>query len=173
MIVDSAHYTYFQACIGRWRCPVDMQITDVSALRRAMGLFNMLGLWLMSVWPPWLGRFYLETTVDMPHSAEVLHTTVVRWLGLPLLSTKERLVLHENGVNFSLSGEGHSLMAPWYRDLMEGQGSIDPSATKGSYRLIWMGSPLIQSTVRDGDQVTLILEGAGFRSLQTLKRIRS
>jgi hypothetical protein len=82
-------------------------------------------------------------------------------------------VLHENGVDFSLSGEGRSLMTPWHRDVIEGQGSMDPTATKGSYTVNWMGSPLAQSTVRDGDQVTLTQEGAGFRGVQRLQRIHS
>jgi hypothetical protein len=150
---------YYEACRGRWRAPVSIVVTDAGALRRSgMSLWSRLGVRLLAAWPAWLGRIQLDTTVSPDEGSEVVHTTVLRWLGLPLQKTVEIFTLDADGHRFTVRGS------------MSGAGSVDPSATRADYTLSWLGVQIRQQAAREGDRVTVRQEGPGFLARQELLR---
>lgn len=155
---DAPSHAYYRGCEGAWRAELDLTIADPAALRDSgMGLLDRLSLRLMAAWPRWLGRCWLHTTVACD-GAEVLHTTVVRWLGVPLQRSVETIALAEDGSRFEVSGG------------MVGQGSVDASGTRASYALTWLGAEITQTTVREDDRVTVTQAGPGFTGVQRLTR---
>lgn len=159
MTIASPAYVYYEGCRGRWRAPIAITITDAGALQRSgMSLLGRLGLRLLASWPPWLGRIYLDTTVALDGGGEVVHTTVVRWLGLPLQKSVESFTLDPDGCRVTVRG------------VMTGSGSVDPTATRAEYALTWLGVEIRQRTAREDDRVTVHQEGPGFRGHQELLR---
>lgn len=152
-------HTYYEACTGRWRAPIAFTLTDTRALGRSgMSLVDRLSIRLLAVWPAWLGRVHLDTTVAFRGPGEVVHTTVVRWLRVPLQKSVETFSLDPDGRRFTVRGS------------MTGSGVVDPTATRAEYTLFWLGVELRQRTVREGDRVTVEQEGPGFRAHQELQR---
>lgn len=157
MTPDGPARTYYEACRGRWRAPIALTVTDLGALQASgMSRLDQLSVRLLSSWPSWLGGVYLDTTVTV--SDEVVHTTVIRWLGLPVQKSVETFTLDPDGRRFLVRGG------------MTGSGAIDATATRGEYTLSWLGVEIRQRTVRDGDRVTVHQEGPGFRGVQELFR---
>jgi len=150
---------YYEACRGRWRAPIAITLTDAGALRRSgMSLLDRARVRLLSLWPAWLGRIHLDTTVSLRGGGEVVHTTVVRWLALPLQKSVEIFTLDPDGCRFTVGGS------------MTGYGSVDPTATRADYTLTWLGVEIRQWTTRANDRVTVHQEGPGFRAQQELVR---
>ena len=149
---------YFEACRGRWRTPVAITVTDVAALQRSgMSWFDRLQVRLLARWPRWLGRVFMDTSVAIDGS-DVVHTTVIRWLVLPLMKSVEIFALDRDGSRFTVSGS------------MTGQGSVDPTATHAEYTLRWLGVEITQHTTREANLVTVHQQGPGFQGLQELQR---
>ncbi|MBX3273891.1 MAG: hypothetical protein KF729_26740 [Sandaracinaceae bacterium] len=154
-----ASVTYYRACVGAWRAPLAMRVTDPAALRDAgMRWLDRVSLRLLAAWPRWLGRPVVETTVAFEAPREVLHTTTARWLGLRLDRSVERFTLDPDGRRFTVHGG------------MTGHGTIDELATRGEYHLRWRGVELVQRTMRDGDLVSVRQEGPGFTGALELVR---
>lgn len=151
-------HAYFTACTGLWRAPLALDVLDRAALRRSgMGLLDRLSLLLLASWPRWVPRPTLDTSVQV--SGDVVeHTTTARWLGIPLQRSVEHFTLAADGARFTVRGG------------MTGSGEIDASATRGSYRLRWLGVEITQHTERAADRVTVVQEGPGFRGVQVLVR---
>ena len=126
-----------------------------------MRLADRVSLRLMAAWPPFLGRFQLCTAVAYDAGGEVLHTTVVRWLGIPLQRSVETIVLEPDGRRFTVRGG------------MTGTGTMDETGTSATYVLSWLGVQVLQSTERERDVVTVRQKGPGFSGAQTLVRQRA
>ncbi len=157
--VDRPSVSYYRACVGSWRCPVRVTVTDARALAGSgMGLVDRLSVRVMGAWPGWLARPVMATTVRFEGPLEVVHTTTIRWLGIPMQRSVETFSLDSDGRRFVVGGD------------MTGHGTIDATATRGEYHLRWRGADLVQRTVRDGDTVTVRQEGPGFEGLQALVR---
>ncbi len=169
---SAPNHTYYQACHGSWRARVFLRICDGKALRSALGWMDAWSVYMMAYWPGWLGRFYLHTTVAYDPAGTVLHTTTIRWLGIPLLRSVETLCLHDDGTAFDLQGMSKSTFAPWRRLAMTGTGHVDPTATQATYQCTWLGTTLHQTTHRAGDVVTLQQKAPGLEAVQTLHRQR-
>lgn len=152
---------YYRACVGSWRSPLHVTVTDPRALARSgMGLFDRLSVRALGVWPRWLARPVLATTVRFEGPLAVVHTTVVRWLGIPLLRSVETFSLDPGGRTFEVGGD------------LAGHGSIDETGTRGEYHLRWLGADLVQRTSREGGTVTVRQQGPGFEAWQALARDR-
>lgn len=154
--------TYYEACEGVWHSGVSFAVTDGEALARSgMSWSDRALLHLLSRWPSWLGSLTMDTAVELdPDPRVVRHRTVVRWLGLPLKRSVETFTLDPDGRRLTVSGG------------MTGEAEVDPTGTRASYTLRWLGVTIRQQTTRGTDQVTLHQEGPGFRASQVLARRR-
>jgi hypothetical protein len=150
---------YYRACQGRWRASYQLTITDLEAFERSgLGWLDRWSLRLLARWPRWLGWVYMDTSVDCHEHGRVMHTTVVRWLGLPLMRSVEIFTLADDGASFTVSGG------------MTGTGRVDATTTRADYELRWRGAPIVQYTERTAERVTVHQQGPGFRGLQVLVR---
>ena len=50
---------------------------------------------------------------------------------------------------------------------MEGSGTVLPDALSARYSLSWLGTQMEQTTVRDGDRVTLTQKAEGFEGCRS------
>ena len=165
------NHAYYRACHGAWRSPLSLSIDDAAALAGSgMRWADRLSLVLIAKWPRWLGRFVMDTTVEYDESGTVGHTTAVRWLGIPLMRSVERIVLHEDGRTFAMEGEQRMGPLGWMRRPLSGGGSIDDTGDHAEYAFQWLGITLRQTTVREPDRVTVTQRGPGFSGVQTLQR---
>jgi hypothetical protein len=162
-------HVYYRACAGAWRAPISLVITDPAALAAStMAWADRVSLRLMAAWPRWLGTFWMETTVAYDPAGVVAHTTVVRWLGLPLMVSAETITLAPDGQRFTLTGAqrvGCMLGRP-----VTGEGSVGPDGATARYVLQWLGVTVEQTTVREANRVTLTQVGPGFSGVQGLVR---
>ena len=151
--------TYYRACCGTWRSPISIEIDDPLALARSgMSWGDRWSLRLLAAWPALFGRLYLDTSVAFRAAHEVVHTTTVRWLGLPLQHSEEVFTLSPDGTTLTVRGG------------MTGEGRIDADAVHGTYHLRWLGAEIQQRTTREVDRVTVEQRGPGFRGVQVLQR---
>lgn len=149
---------YYTACVGQWRTPVAITITDATALATSgASWLDRVSLHVLARWPTWLGRVQMDTKVTVAGEV-VTHSTDIRWLGVKLKRSVEHYALAPDGRRLTISGG------------MTGDGEIDETATRASYRLRWLGLDVVQDTVRDGDTVTVDQRGPGFRGVQVLRR---
>lgn len=157
-VAGPAH-RYYAACEGRWRAPLSVTITDAAALERSgMSLLDRWSLQILSRWPSWLGSVWFDTSVERTASGEVLHTTIVRWLGVPLQASEETFTIAEDGAHFSIRGG------------LTGAGVVADDATRADYTLAWRGITITQFTYREPDRVTVHQTGPGFSMVQRLVR---
>jgi len=162
---------YYRACAGRWACRLGGDVRDFSALRGAVGLINALSLVTLSRWPPFLGTPVLKTSVAFEDSGDVVHTTAVTWLGVPLVRSREVITLDQDGTRLRMSGQSRFLVAPWRVECVEGVGEIDASTTRATYQLQLMGTQMLQTTERSDDAVTLTQTMPGYAAVQPLERV--
>lgn len=159
MTTPSPALAYYQACVGRWRAEVDFTLTDTATLRRSgMSPWDRLNLRLLAIWPRALGSVHLDTVVEVRSPQEVVHTTLVRWLGLTLRRSVETYALDPDGRRLVVGGD------------MTGSGSVDDTATHATYTFRWLGVEIHQQTTREGDRVTVDQRGPGFKGRQVLVR---
>jgi hypothetical protein len=153
-------HRYYTACIGTWRAPIDITLTDATALRCAgMSLPDRLAIRLLAAWPRWIGPVTLDTSVAFLSPNEVEHRTLIRWRGLTLRRSVERYSLQDDGQALTISED------------MQGHGTIDETATRATYTLRWLGVEIHQHTLREGDRVTVHQVGPGFSGVQRLERL--
>lgn len=152
---------YYTACQGRWCAPVDVRVTDPAALRASnMGLLARARLRLLAAWPAAFGRLMLHTSVALDGD-EVVHTTAIRWLGVPVAATVERFHLEPDGRSLRASGGA------------VGHGEVDATATRATYALTWFGTPLRMTTRRGADTIALHQDGPGWQGRHLLTRAPS
>lgn len=161
---------YYAACEGSWAAPLTLVVTEPTAVLRAMGLLDGLGLLALAWWPRWLGRVLLHTTVQPLANRQVRHTTTVRWLGLPVVHSNELLSLEADGVRLRMHGTTRMLLMPWRRLPVRGSGQIAADASRATYRLEWMGAEIIQESTRLADTVELSQSGPGYHARESLQR---
>ncbi len=158
-VQERPNHRYYAGCEGVWRAGVSMRITDPARLARSgMRAADRLSLRVMAAWPRWLGTVVLDTTVTYHASGQVLHSTVVRWLGIPIQRSVETIRLDDDGRRLTVSGG------------MTGTGTIDETGTRAEYDLAWLGTEFHQSTVRSADLITVTQTGSGFDAVQRLVR---
>lgn len=168
MDTDRPSHGYYRACVGAWRAPIRIEVTDPSALAASgMTWADRAGLRLMAAWPRWLGTFWMEATVAYDPAGVVVHTTVARWMGLALMNSRETIMLDPDGRAFTMTGAQRVGLTS---RSVSGNGTIGAEGRTAAYELRWLGAPLRQSTVLEGDVVTVTQEGPGFAGVQRLVR---
>lgn len=154
----SAAHAYYAACEGRWVARLSLSLTDPAALASSgLSWLDRLSLRALAGWPRWLPAPRMHTTV-VPRGEEVVHTTTIRWLGLPVQRSVEVFRLDPDGTSLTVSGD------------LRGTGAVDPSAAGASYAFTWRGAAVRQRTTLAGDTVTVEQVGPGFRGVQVLRR---
>jgi hypothetical protein len=165
------HDTYYQACVGQWYAPFSIEITDRATFAKSYGALDRLSFWLLAIWPAWLGRVFLHTSVYYMETNEVLHTTRLRWFFVTMMSSTEVLVLGEDGASFTLDGQARLISSFWKTRHVHGSGVVAQDALHADYALTWLDAPLHQYTERDEDQLVLTMQGQGFLGAQPLRRV--
>jgi hypothetical protein len=159
MSAQGPAHVYYRACVGRWRAPLRMTLTDAAALRASgMSRSDRWSLRLLAEWPRWLGPVVMETSVDFDANGEVVHTTRVRWGGLTLQRSVEVFTIAPDGVSLTIRGG------------MTGTARALPDGASVEYELRWLGAEIRQRTQRTQDHVTVRMEGPGFAGVQELER---
>lgn len=125
-----------------------------------MGWLDRMSVRLLASWPAWLGRVRLDTTVRFGAASDVVHTTVIRWLGLPLRKSTEVFTIDADGRHFIVHGD------------MTGAGCVDSAGVCAEYTLRWFGVELGQRTRREANRVIVDQAGPGFRAHHELIRVQ-
>ncbi len=164
--------TYYRACVGVWACSLDFAITDHEAFRAApLTARDRLRIRSMLATAAAFGAPRLTTTVAMAGDDEVVHTTRVAGLGVPMLRSREVLTLEPDGARFTMRIDQRDF--PFFASRpSSAHGFVDPTATVATYHLDFFGVPMLQTTLRDGDRVTLTQKTAFSLGVQRLVRIR-
>ena len=164
-------HRYYRHAEGSWFGGMEATVTGFGELKAAVGFLNAFSMWMMSVWPNWLGRLRLKTTVSFEDKTkQVAHTTTVTWCGLPMMKSVERVILDDDGKHFTLEGSARITMMPWTAYPVIGGGHVDEEAAIANYEVSWFGTTLNQVTNMQADTITLSQRAAGFEGSQMLKR---
>jgi len=145
---DGPVHRYYRALEGQWSGTLTLTITDPVALRgyplstRAMMTFSRL-----------LGPVLMQTTLAASGAA-YRHTTRVSRAGIPLFVTSEIISPGDDGRSLRMSGEQRTSIGAVER--YDADGEVDDSATRATYRIPWLGAPLVQRTriVDEGLELT-------------------
>jgi hypothetical protein len=161
MATEGPAIAYYRACEGRWQAKLEIKIIDLPALQRSgMALHRRLQLRLLSAWSRRFGHLGMETSVAFDPNGEVVHTTLVRWLGLPVQRSVEFFTLATDGATIRIRGG------------MTGSARAREDGMSVDYELEWLGVAVRQRTLRSPDRVTVHMEGPGFSGVQELERRR-
>lgn len=100
----------------------------------------------------------------------VIHTTEVHCLGVCVMSSRETITLHDDGLGLSLQGQQRIAPLWWRIRPVGGSGQVAPSARATSYQLTWFGGELSQETTAEPDRVVLEQRASWMRGTQRLVR---
>jgi hypothetical protein len=157
---EPPHRRYYLACVGRWRGAFVIESVDWRAFWAApLRWWDRWSALSFFLWPARiLGALRLETRVALTDAPNLVqHELRVSQWGVTLFASRETLALAENGADVALAGEQRMLPALWRaRDLGEAQAQVDANATGASYRLVWLGVPMQQTTRLDDDGLDLV-----------------
>lgn len=167
---EAPNHRYYRLCHGAWSSVMESEVTDWRALQQALGLLNATAFRLLSRWPRWLGPIKMHTTLAYDGSTLVHHTTRISWLGLPLSWSKETIQLDTDGRRLTMDLRARFLMAPWMTIHAGGPGELDETGQKATYHVDIMGAKMLQTTLRQDDQVTITQTLPGYRATIPLRR---
>ena len=141
---------YYGPLVGAWSGPFFFALRGDRAaaplLVRLFALFARLGARMATTLAPG----------SAPHSFR--HTTRVRVLGVEVYRTEEQFVIDEGGARFEVEGTQGALLARSVAYRCDGEVAAD--ATGATYRLSFMGAPLVQRTQLMGGELELRQETA-------------
>jgi hypothetical protein len=129
---------YYRSLEGAWLGELRLRVTDAQELRtrsldvRVIGLLSRLG----SVW--------MATTLNEAGPREFVHTTRVFKWRLTLFESSERFLVNDDERSFRVEGELHRRFGR--REDFGGEGHVDESATRATYRFKWLEEQLLQRT---------------------------
>lgn len=166
--MNPPHLTYYTACVGEWRAPLELEVIDRRALAETMGWLDSITFVILAFLQRTLGGFYFDTSVEVRSDTHVVHTTRLRFLGIYWMSSREELELDPDGRSFTIRGEGRMLTMPWRRLPVSGTGVVADDSMSASYQITWFDTPFEQNTVRRDGEVTLEQSAPGLRSRQAL-----
>lgn len=157
MLPDAPHHRYFRTKEGRWRGKIRFELTDPRGLRgSSLSLMDKWSLRSLSL-ASRLSVLTLTTTVDYArrrHRNEVLHTTRVSNLGVPVYRSEEAIFLEDDGRTFRI--EGREAFFPFLRSAgWVGEGAV-ATDRDAAYRIPCFGLTMEQETrmTADGLEVT-------------------
>jgi hypothetical protein len=129
---------YYRSLEGAWLGELRLRVTHPQVLRtrsldvRLIGLLSRLG----SVW--------MATTLNEASPREFVHTTRVFKWRLTLFESSERILVNDDERSFRVEGELRQRFGR--REDFGGEGHVDESATRATYRFKWLEEQLLQRT---------------------------
>jgi hypothetical protein len=144
MLPDAVHHRYFRANDGHWRGKIRFRLTDPRGLRaRSMPLADKWSLRCLSL-ASRLSALVLTTTVEC-RGHDVLHTTRVTNLGVPVYRSAETILLEEDGRSFRV--EGREAFFPSLRRAdWSGRGMVAADHDGAAYQIPCFGLAMEQET---------------------------
>jgi hypothetical protein len=139
---------YYVSLVGSWEGRFRVRITNRAELARLPML-----TWLTGNAAHLSGAMWMQTTLE-GEGRSFRHTTRVSAWGIESFTTEERIELADDGRSLRMTGtQTRRLARPGHYDA---KGSIDEAATRATYELTWLGSPLVQRTriVPEGLELT-------------------
>lgn len=150
---------YYSSLVGAWSGTFALTVRERRAIPALHAPFPVkLALRAIGLLPV-LGRSTMSTTlapVGGPEERTFLHTTRVSSVGITLYETRETIRVHEDERTFDMSGEQRALFGP--TEPYASEGAIDDEAKRATYRIPWLGEPLLQETE---------IQSSGLRLTQT------
>jgi len=145
---DAPHHHYFRAKQGHWRGKIRFVLTDPRGLRASSVRWaDKWSLRTLSV-ASRLSGLVLKTTVDYTsrgHLDEVLHTTRVTNLGMPVYRSAETIFLGGDGNGFRI--EGRESFFPFLRSAdWAAEGAVAADHDGAAYRIPCFGLTMEQVT---------------------------
>lgn len=151
---------------GRWRGQFSITMTDPSALAHAVPSRVDRFAWRVTILNDQLfGTPWLETNVDYRTGAAhnvVVHTTLLRQFGMPVVWGREVIRLDPNGTGFTLDGSHHFPWRWWWACAVHGTGQISTAADSASYVFDYMGTRLTQTTIHESLDVLVVTQQTAF-----------
>jgi hypothetical protein len=149
MFPDAPHHRYFRAKEGRWRGKIRFELTDPRGLRgSSLSLRDRWSLRSLSL-ASRLSVLTLTTTVDYTGRGqrnEVLHTTRVSNLGVPVYRSEETIFLEDDGRTLRI--EGREAFFPFLRSAgWVGGGAVATDHDGAAYRIPCFGLTMGQENV--------------------------
>jgi hypothetical protein len=158
---------YYSPLVGAWSGRFEFVVTDSRALGQ-MGMARWLPLRLFAVLA-WYGT-RMSTTLSQGEDARTfLHTTRVSLFGVPIYSTRESIVIGEDGRAFSMTGSQRQTLGK--DEAYEAQGEVLSDASGATYRLKFFGGDLVQRTRLVPEGLSLSQESPWTRGSVVLERV--
>jgi len=98
-----------------------------------------------------------------------LHTTVVSLFGVPIYSTRESIVIAEDGRGFSMTGSQRQTLGK--DETYEAEGEVLEDSMGATYRLKFFGGDLVQRTRIVPEGLSLSQESPWTRGSVVLERV--
>jgi hypothetical protein len=147
-MTDTPALRYYRALVGAWQGRFSFELTDRVALRAEPVAVRLrvagYALAQRLAGPDWMSTTLAPAPED--GAGAFLHTTRVRRLGVTLFSGGERFALRDDGRSFAVAGTQRSWPTLGAGERYSGDGEIDAAASGATYRLRWLGAPLLQRT---------------------------
>lgn len=139
---------YYASLVGSWEGSFRVRITNRAELSRLPML-----TWLTGNAAHLSGAMWMQTTLE-GEGRSYRHTTRVRAWGVTSFTTEEDIELADDGRTLRMTG----VQTPRFgkAERYDATGSIDEGATRATYEITWLGSPLVQRTriVTEGLELT-------------------
>lgn len=148
MLPDAPHHRYFRAKDGYWWGKIRFELTDPRGLRASnLRLADKWAMRFLSM-ASRMSALVLTTTVDSVtrgHFNEVLHTTRVANLGVPIYRSAETFLLGDDGHSFRVAGR--EAFFPFLRwAAWAATGTVATDHNGAAYQIPWFGLTMEQTT---------------------------
>jgi len=154
---------YYRSLEGRWAGTLTLRMTAWRALRG-----HPLATKVTMVSARLVSPVRMATTLEA-RGASFVHTTRVTKWGFLLYATEETIEVTDGGRALRMVGEQRPRLGPLER--YEAAGEVDPSATRATYRIPWLGVELVQRTRVVAEGLELTQETPWSRSSVLLHRV--
>ena len=166
----SPAYRYYTSLVGAWSGDFSFEITSDVALREWRFLDRMT-LRFMSLLVRLFGPLRMSTTLRRgAHDDELVHTTLVTKLGVPLYATEETISLSDDGTTLQMKGTQRSVPPLGPRVAYESRGEVAGSADRATYFIPFFGAELTQRTQIVPEGLRLTQETSASRGHVVLAR---
>lgn len=164
---DANTKRYFDSMCGAWAGAYRFEITDFTALRKAVPRrFDRLRVRAMHS----AGRATMRTTVSWTPDGDLRHTTRVSTFGLPGMLSTELFRLSDDGRTFAVSMCQRFPPLFRLRTFAEGRGEVTDPLLGADYRLPWLGGEIDQRARITSEGVELTQACDWFRASVLLRR---